>query len=307
MGPYSEIEMRIAVRVKPGVGEGELINHAVIEGGGAATRTLERPLHVSGRAPSFGLEEWSLLPEEEGGGLDMQAGSHPFQVTGSFVFHQGVDSEPPGAVQTTVKPEVYPVDNAKDIITKLPPGLVGDPTPIARCTLGQFLHFVSGTHNACPAASAVGVASVTLNVLSGVGTDTFAVPIFNMEPYAGEPARFGFFVPEGNTPVILDTEVRPNEKYAITIGSRNITQEAALLSVRTTFWGNPASPAHDQSRGWSCLYESKHDFHPGEEPPCTNPEPSRAPAFLTLPADCEEQMQLQQRNRRVEQSRRRIE
>ncbi len=285
IAPYDGLEMRIHVRVKPEVGEGELVNRARVEGGGASTVTLKRPVRISSSQPAFGLEEWTLNPEEEGGGTDTQAGSHPFQVTGSFVLRQGADTD-----SLSEKPEVLPVNNAKDIVTKLPPGLVGNPTPIPRCTLQQFLA-QAGNIDKCPADTAVGVASVTVNALSGIGTSTFTVPIFNLEPYdgkpSGEPARFGFLIPEANVPVVLDASVLPNEKYAITLGSTNITEISALLSVRTTFWGDPASPAHNESRGWGCLYSSlgAGGFT------CTTPETSSVPAFLTLPANCEEAMQ----------------
>ncbi len=282
IAPYDELEVRIGVRVKAGVGEGQLVDHAEISGGGAAGAvTLERPVRVSSTPPPFGLEEWNLYPEEEGGGLDTQAGSHPFQVTGSFVLRQGADRNPSSRL-----PEALPIDNAKDIITKLPPGLVGDPTPIPRCTLAQFLTDF-GDHNACPAETAVGVASVTLDTRDA-GAGTIPVPIFNLEPYRGEPARFGFFIAEGNVPVLLDTSVRTGEKYAITVGSTNISQTAALLSVRTTFWGNPGDSRHNASRGWGCLRESEHLAVPS---PCTNPEATHTPAFLTLPTNCEEQLQ----------------
>ncbi len=283
VSPYSELEVRIGVEVKPGVGVGKLANHASVSGGGASTVTIARPVQIGDGEAPFGLEEWDLLPEEEGGGLDARAGSHPFQVTGTFVLRQGADAN----LTDPERPNVQPIENAKDIITTLPPGLVGDPVPIARCTLGQFLDDIGGARNACAPDSAVGVAAVTLNLVD-LGQGTFTVPIFNLEPYAGEPARFGFYIPNGNVPVILDTSVLTNGKYAITVGSTNITQTAALLSVRTTFWGNPASEVHNGSRGWACLLESKNE---NIGVPCTNPEVTYPPAFLTLPTNCEEQMQ----------------
>ncbi len=286
--PYKEIEMRIAVEVQPGAETEELVNSATISGGETAPKTISRTLHVSSETTPFGFEEWNLLPEEEGGEPDTRAGSHPFQITGSFVLRQEADTNV-GTSDFEFKPHVFPAGLSKDIVTKLPPGLVGNPTPIARCTAAQFLDNAN-EDNTCPAESAVGVAAVTLFVGGQIGTTTFTVPIFNVEPYEGEPARFGFFIPEGNVPILLDTEVRTGEKYAITIGSYNIQQTASLLSVRTTFWGNPASPVHNRSRGWSCLEESLESN--GGQGPCTAPEaPTHPPAFLTLPTNCGEQLQ----------------
>ena len=284
VAPYGELEMRIEVEVSAEELNGEA-NQAVVSGGGAASAAITRPVRVgdSGEPVPFGLEEWGLYPENEGGGLDTQAGSHPFQVTGSFVFEQEADSTPRGG-----KPQVLPAGLAKDIVTELPPGLVGNPIPIPRCALGQFLHN-DDAQNECPADTAVGVAAVTVNaVLTGV--NTFTVPIFNVEPYKGEPARFGFFIPESDLPVMLDTSVRSKEKYAITVGSTNIAEVAGLLSVRTTFWGDPGSQAHDESRGWACLYESKGLPVESEEK-CVKSEETHPAAFLTLPTNCEEPLQ----------------
>ncbi len=288
VAPYSELEFRVRVKVKPGTPEGLLLNRAEVGGGGGAGAvTLERPVRVSSASIPFGLEEWNLYPEEEGGGLDTQAGSHPFQVTGTFVLRQEADANPPPSTVHEGIPVVQTVDNAKDIITKLPPGLVGNPTPIAQCTLAQFLTN-NNNDDECPAESAVGVAAVTLKVPGTLAMATFPVPIFNLEPYRGEPARFGFYIPEGNVPVVLDTSVRTGEKYAITVGSTNISQTGALLSVRTTFWGNPASPAHNESRGWACLRDSEGLGGYGT---CVASEATHTPAFLTLPTNCEEQLQ----------------
>ena len=282
VAPYGELEMRIGVSVEPAAQEEEQVNEVVVSGGGAGAQTVSRVVPVSEAAVPFGLEQWNLLGENEGGGADTQAGSHPFQVTGTFVLNQGPDTNV-GTAHFAEKPEVLAVGLARNIVTKLPPGLVGDPIPLPRCTLGQFLED-NDEDNECPADSAVGVAAVTTNIRGSLDVNTYTVPIFNLEPYTGEPARFGFFVPGGLVPVILDTSVRSNEKYAITVGSTNITQLQSLLSVRTTFWGDPGSPVHNESRGWGCLYES----HGLEAPaPCLAPESKSSPAFLTMPTQCE--------------------
>ena len=72
---------------------------------------------------------------EEGGRLDTQAGSHPFQVTGTVMLNQGPDT----ALLTEEHAGVEAVGLSRDIITKIPAGLIGNPVPIPRCTLKQFI------------------------------------------------------------------------------------------------------------------------------------------------------------------------
>jgi hypothetical protein len=50
-------------------------------------KTLRRAITVGGEE-SFGVEGYTLAPEQEGGAIDTQAGSHPFHVTGSFTVKQ---------------------------------------------------------------------------------------------------------------------------------------------------------------------------------------------------------------------------
>ncbi|MFZ1155137.1 MAG: hypothetical protein WAN93_09560 [Solirubrobacteraceae bacterium] len=277
--PYEEIELRIEVEVSPGAESGEM-NHAAISGGGAPSASVTRPVTISEEKVPFGLQEYMLSAEEEGGGLDIQAGSHPFQVTGSFIFNQGADAP------VSKGPAVEPAGLVKDIYTKLPPGLIGNPIPIPRCTLAQFLVIVT-EEDECSPQSAVGVASVTVFVRH-FGVFTITVPIFNLEPYAGEPARFGFLIVTGPVPVILDTSVRSGEDYGITVSSSNISQIGGLLSVRTTFWGDPADPRHDSSRGWGCLAETRGESAPN---PCRHLEAIQPPSFLTMPTSCDGQLQ----------------
>jgi hypothetical protein len=278
---YDDVEVRIGVEVQPGAASGE-VDEARASGGEAANVTATRPLQVGSEPTPFGIEDNQLTPEEEGGAAATQAGSHPFQVTGTFTLNQVLKAEPGG----TTGLESIPAGLPKDVIAKLPPGLVGNPTPLPQCTMAQFLtrgpNFggVGGGENLCPPQTAVGVAMVDVN-LPVLGELTFVVPIFNLEPPVGEPARFGFVLP--NTPVVLDASVRTGGDYGVSLGSYNISQTAALLSFRLSFWGVPGDPRHDNQRGWGCL-ETFHHFLDAE--PCQPFEAHKAPPFLALPTSC---------------------
>lgn len=282
LAPYQQMEVRIRVKVE-GAHSGEQ-NSVTVAGGGAPSKTVERPLTISEEPTPFGVDDFELAAEEEGGEPTTQAGSHPFQVTGSYVFNQGDEK-----TGTSGKPEVLPVGLPKDIDSLAPPGLIGDPTPLATCTTAQFTHMTVGgainaEENECPAQSAIGMAAVTIEE-PYVHYTTITVPLFNLEPAYGEPARFGFAVPIAGATIVLDTSIRsgPGEDYGVTVSSLNTTEQVDTLSAQVTFWGVPGDPRHDSSRGWSCLSESEGLEHglcvPASE---TNP-----PSFLTMPTACD--------------------
>jgi hypothetical protein len=280
--PYEQIEVRIAVRVEPGAVSGEE-NAVSVSGGGAPEVSLKRPLTISSATVPFGLEDYELVNEEVGGAPDTQAGSHPFQQTTTIDLNQLADTRPLDF--ETHKSKVNPPALAKDLSFKWPPGLIGNPTSVARCTLAQFLKAGKEYGNECPPQSAVGVASVTVNEPDIIGTATFTQPLFNLEPLNGEPARFAFDITLANVQVYIDPSLRSGSDYGITVSSYNITQTAAFLSTRITVWGVPGAPEHDAVRGWGCLIET--ELRGAQKGLCAPPSEEQHPAaFLSLPTLC---------------------
>jgi hypothetical protein len=261
LAPYRQIEAVIGVVVEKGASSDE-VNEISASGGEAPAASIRRPISVS-EPVSFGVEDYELTPEEEGGALDTQAGSHPFQLTTTIALNQTAEADP--------------VALGKDLNFKLPAGLIGNPTPFPRCTLAQFFA-ASGT--TCPPQTALGVAIVTAHEPIALGVTTFTVPVFNLEPSVGEPARFGF---TPVSPVLLDTSVRTGGDYGVTVSVDNITQTAAYLSSILTFWGVPGDPRHDNSRGFGCLLG-------GVSGSCKSVEEHDPPPFLALPTSCETAM-----------------
>lgn len=267
--PYEMLEARIAVSVLSGASAEGVFSGAISGGGAAHTAAASRHLAVGGEE-RFGIEEYTLIPENFGGGIDAQAGSHPYQLTSVLSLdQQPLDSEG----------EPLSVGLAHDMVGELPVGMFGNPTPFAQCTDAQFSIGVAAAGysvNECPAASAVGVA-VVQDFKPGVGGfETSTVPIFNMTPLPGEPARFAFKV-QGFIAVYLDTAVQSGGDYSVSVGSHDITEIASLLDVRLTFWGVPGSTLHDGQRGWECLNGY------GTCAPSTNTQP---PPFLVMPTSC---------------------
>jgi hypothetical protein len=280
LAPFDEIEVRVKVRVSPSAKDGET-NEVNVSGGGAPAAQVSRPLQIGPGSTPFGVEEYGLNLEGEGGAPVTQAGSHPFQVTGTIALDQGPDAAGLGEA-----PQAGPVAFGKDVVARLPPGLIADPGTVPRCLLWEFLESDGlGTAPECSAQTAVGVASVTAYE-PGVGVYTFAAPIFNIEPQAGEPARFGFVFQQGAVPVLLDTSVRSDEDWGVDLSTSSLPQSVGLISVRVTFWGVPGRFAHENQRGWGCLGAARGRAETAYEPCEHYAEEPHPQALVTLPTLC---------------------
>jgi uncharacterized repeat protein (TIGR01451 family) len=278
LAAYDTIEIRIDVEALPGAQAGEASTVSV-SGGGALPVRVSRPVSV-GQPGGFGVEDYELQAEAEGGGPVSQAGAHPFQVTGSILLDQGADGAP-----LTGAPDAGPAVPAREVVARLPPGLIANPSAVPRCLAWQFAESVGGgEEDRCPYQSAVGAASVTFD--QGGVTRTLATPVFNIEPEPGEPARFGFYVPLDGVPVVLTTSVRSSEDWGVDLSSSELPQGSGISSVRVTFWGVAGSALHDNARGWGCLAEARGRTDVYEEAGCVHFEEQEPPAFVTLPTSC---------------------
>ncbi len=282
---FQGIELRIPVDVSEGAAVCEPHSLACernlvsVSGAGAPPASLSRPVVVSSLAPAFGVADYEFDPEEEGGTPQTQAGSHPFQAAFDVVFDQYLEE---GEEDTPPRPVVRVVALPKDLRFKLPPGFVGDPSAIPQCSISKFLKIVRvpQDRDECPADSAVGV--VTLGYgLPVTGYKVESLPVFNLEPQPGEPARFGFYIGPIQAGVFIDAAVRSGEDYGVTSTSSNLTQAGATAYAKVTLWGVPGDPRHDAQRGWECLQASALEVSA-----CPAFEGSHPPAFLDMPTSC---------------------
>jgi hypothetical protein len=292
--PYEQLQVRIAVRVT-GAKTGE-VNEARITGGGVPSAMATQALTVSNAPIPFGVNTYEVRLEEPGGSVDTQAGSHPFQVTTTLAFNEAP------SISTEGRFEAKPAGAlSKDLHFDLPPGAIGNPTAFPQCTLAQFLNHNhndksagEGSENGdkCSPRTAIGVVRVLVAIdgIFGGKVGTFTVPLFNIEPAVGEPARFGFIV-EGE-PVLLDTAVRTGGDYGVTVSVSNITQTVGFLASEVTIWGVPGDPRHDNQRGWDCLAvangvaEGKESQLGLDGVSCPPFEDRNPPPLLVLPTSC---------------------
>lgn len=272
--PYERIEMAIFIEVAPSLSLGQVEDAARIQGGGAAEVSHEQFLTVSSEPTPFGVQSLAVVPEGEEGLADTRAGSHPFQLTTTLQFNQ--------ALTRVGEPEPQAPALLKDVHFTLPAGLIGDPLASERCSNVDFSTLLLGDTNLCPAGSAVGAALVTLQEPANVRYETLTVPLFNLVPAPGEPARFGFEALQ--VPVILDTKVLTGGDYSVQVSINNATSAAQVLASQIVFWGEPGDPRHDPARGWACILDG------GEEPnggACEPPNPRSTTPLLRLPTSCE--------------------
>ena len=280
--PNAAIKLTITVKVEEPPGTvAELTNTIEASGGGAPAASATQPVKVNPAPASFGIEKYELRPEQEGGAVDAQAGSHPFQLTTMLAINQNANEEP--------------VTLPRDLEFNLPPGLLGNPTVIPQCPRVDFNTILPGPKNLCKPNTVVGVAEVTVDepLAFEQGPETISVPVFNVEPETGEPARLGI-VPV-KVPVVLDTGVRTGSDYGVVVSSRDVSQTAGLVSSRVVIWGVPDDPRHNSSRGWACRgIESIHNAAECEaqekadaERQQKEKEEGKEPKpFLTMPTSC---------------------
>jgi hypothetical protein len=270
---FEDLEIRVTVADEGFSGPAPTMEGEATGGEAPRAATTQR-LPITTAPVTFGIEHFAMVPEEEGGGVDVQAGSHPYQLTSTLTLTEAADQTKPVAV-------------ARNVAIKLPPGLIGNATKIAQCSDADFKASVepgsgiAGTVDRCSPAAMVGVAIVTIDEPDNVGLATLPVPIFNLVPEPGEPARFGFEIAQ--SPVVLDTSVRTGADYGVTVTTKNITELAAFISSVVTFWGVPGDERHDEARGWNCLIGGKWYI---QAPPCAPEHETEPTPLLALPTAC---------------------
>jgi hypothetical protein len=168
-----------------------------------------------------------------------------------------------------------PYAGTKEVEVSLPPGLVGNPNSVAKCTSLQFATaFVGG---GCPQDSQVGVTIVRLYLFPTQLTE----PIYSLESPGGDTvARLGFYA--ASIPVFINVHVRSASDYGLTATLEGIPANELLISAETTLWGIPADSSHDTQR---LTVPEAYPEAKSESPP----RPSGlAPApFLSNPVSCD--------------------
>jgi hypothetical protein len=213
-----------------------------------------------------------------------QAGGHPWALStsGEFTSEQAGEY---GFLEKIFLPGAFPVSptqDPRDVIATLPPGLIGDPQAVSRCSLSV----VTAGGGLCPTDTIVGWYMLSY----GGESPEYVGPIVNVTPSVGESAEF---VLENETPldqgiltahlVRVENPVTKQHEYELTVGSKEIPL-LGVFKFELTFWGVPADPSHNAMRGRFC--KRGNVIHALA---CTGGETSAGIApvpFLSLGTDC---------------------
>ncbi len=221
-----------------------------------------------------------MVASNKDGSVDVQAGSHPYELTTTF-FLNG-----PELGSMLGKPEELLLEeDLKDTRVELPPGLVGDPDATPRCS---YQVFIKENYN-CPNDTVVGYETAYVrNAPKGIVETIYTTdPIYNIEPPPGVAAEFGFLV-KGLVPAFLDVSVRTGGDYGLTVNTHDITEIESVYGVTATIWGVPSDPSHDALRG-RCLKEEVVGSSPFPAVPESNgdcPVSSPLLPLLVNPTSC---------------------
>lgn len=199
--------------------------------------------------PTFGVAGFSAALLDKGKLAYTQAGGHPYELAASITLDTVVRETPQGSVEATS------VQDVRDIVIDLPPGVVGDALSAPSCPLAELSAGEADTAGAgaCPQDTIVG--HIESEPAEGVGVDS---PLYNVLPEAGEPAELGYMDATKGAHVLHVSFAPTSEGYVLRIEARELPQ-IALTGMNVRIYGEPA--AQDGA----------------DEP---------APALLDEPADC---------------------
>jgi hypothetical protein len=208
----------------------------------------------------FGITSAGVSLEDSDGQPLFSAGAHPNLVT-DITFNRSVSPET-GMEQ--------PDGNTKNVEVTLPPGLIGNPTAVPKCTQAGLLGS-SGFVAECPPETQVGSVTITTYLFGPFDT---TLPVYNLEAPPGVGGQFGFNVL--SVLVFINSGVDNNGQYTLSTKISNVSQGLPLGDTKLTLWGVPADPSNDDERSRTGTL------------PSAEPVPSEAPLLpmMSNPTAC---------------------
>jgi hypothetical protein len=166
-----------------------------------------------------------------------QAGGHP-DGSATFSFKRN------GGSASAFLP-IRPDGSVDNIAVDLPPGFVGSPAALPKCTAEQF----SRQPVRCPPETQVGISTILLESSIPGFSESF-YPVYNLEPREGYTAEFG--IPDAGdgafTTVRVVAKARTSSDFGVTGRVTQIPAALALWGQAFTLWGVPWASSHDKWR-----------------------------------------------------------
>ena len=214
---------------------------------------------ASSASAAIHIDSFKFETTDAGGAPTQQASGHPDQSVTTFEFAKDANKVPLAA--------------PRNMVVDLPPGSVGSPAALATCTDPQL------NVEKCPPESQLGLVGLTFGEFPEV---TF--PLYNMKSPPGVLAEFGFKAI--TVSVHLVATVRSEPDYGVTVTVRNTPQPLPFYTVKTTFWGVPADPSHDEWR-YGPNEAGEHCMNAlGPTGALCPVHPAKVLPFLTNPSAC---------------------
>ncbi len=211
-------------------------------------------------APAGAAEEFDKFAiESVSAGLsDKQAGKHADMTLGVRLTRDGNQA----------------YANLEDLEIELPPGVIGNPRAIPRCTAEQLGDDFETS--ACPFDSQVGMTLIrVIQPVPGVYNE----PVYNMVPPKGTDivARLGFIA--ASWPAFINIRVDPVD-FGLIASAEGVPSATGLSEATTTIWGVPSDPVHDEDR------LTPEEVLGQAEPPTEPRHVTPGGPFLSNPTDC---------------------
>src|ERR1700733_5015328 len=250
---------------------GSYANAVTVSGGGALeTASASTTLEVSDAPAAPGFEGFEVWMTNANGTPDVQAGSHPYELTVAYKLNTIRRSPESPAAGDESEPVGGGGGETESIRVDLPPGIVGDAQSMPKCPQREF-----DLQERCEADTQVGV---DVARVGDIGVINFA--IYNLVPPPGHPALFAFQF--FNLKTYLTASVRSGSDYGITVTGGPLPQRN-IVSNETIIWGVPSDPSHTPER---CHSEIPEGNIGNGTKTCYQPSSGETP-FLSLPTSCE--------------------
>jgi hypothetical protein len=245
LAPDRALKMYVSVLVDEPATPAHLLNAVsvagAIAGGLQATASRQNTLELG--HPGLGASVFTTPFVGVDGREDVQAGGHPYELDTRIGLNTMVREGPEGNIGATS------VEDLRDVIVDLPPGLAGSAVAAPQCTLARLASKgppeESGedrqAHSGCPRDTIVGhIRSYPESGVAALG------PVYNLVPEKGVAAELGFIDGTGGTHVFYVSLVPTASGYVLRTTSREVPQ-ISLNEIVVNIFGNPA--ARDNAPG----------------------------------------------------------